>query len=102
MIRLSALAAVALGLACAAYVSRVPPVNRPASTGHLVRLATVPTPSTPLGIPDPAPSIVVEFHGHRVRVSPLALDIPFLMIAGDVLALNGTIRYQDRRTRLTP
>jgi len=33
MTRLSALAGIALGVAVAAYVSRVPPVNRPASTG---------------------------------------------------------------------
>jgi hypothetical protein len=52
-----------------------------------------------LGIPDPAPSIVVEFHGHRVRVSPLALDIPFMMLHGDVLSINGTVRYQDRRVK---
>ena len=91
MIRSTALAGIALGVAVAAYVSRVPPVNRPASTGRVVRLATVPTPSVPLGIPDPAPSIVVEFHGHRVRVSPLALDIPFLMIAGETLSINGAV-----------
>ena len=97
MIRYSIAAGIALGLAVAACVSRVPPVNRPASTGRVVRLATVPTPNTPLGIPDPAPSIVVEFHGHRVRVSPLALDIPFMMLHGDVLSINGTVRYQDRR-----
>jgi hypothetical protein len=42
MIRSTALAGIALGLAVAAYVSRVPPVNRPASTGRVVRLATVP------------------------------------------------------------
>jgi hypothetical protein len=42
MIRLSALAGIALGVAVAACVSRVPPVNRPASTGRVVRLATVP------------------------------------------------------------
>jgi hypothetical protein len=42
MTRLSALAGIALGVACAVYVSRVPPVNRPASTGRVVRLATVP------------------------------------------------------------
>jgi hypothetical protein len=35
-------------------------------------------------------------------VSPLALDIPFMMLHGDVLGLKGTIRYQDRRTRATP
>jgi hypothetical protein len=44
-----------------------------------------------LGIPDPAPSIVVEFHGKQVRVSPLALDIPFLMIAGKTLSINGAV-----------
>jgi hypothetical protein len=33
MTRLSALAGIALGVAVAAYVSRVPPVNRPASAG---------------------------------------------------------------------
>ena len=33
MIRSTALAGIALGVACAAYVSRVPPVNRPASGG---------------------------------------------------------------------
>ena len=33
MTRLSALAGIALGVACAAYVSRVQLVNRPASTG---------------------------------------------------------------------
>jgi hypothetical protein len=91
MIRSTSLAGIALGVACAAYVSRVPPVNRPASGGRVVRLATAPTPNTPLGIPDPAPSIVVEFHGHRVRVSPLALDIPFLMIAGKTLSINGAV-----------
>ena len=85
------LAAVALGLACAAYVSRVPPVNRPVSTGRLVRLATVPAPSVPLGIPDPAPSIVVEFHEKQVRVSPLANNIPFMMIAGETLSINGAV-----------
>jgi hypothetical protein len=42
MTRLSALAGIALGVAVAVYVSRVPPVNRPASTGRVVRLATVP------------------------------------------------------------
>ena len=42
MIRSTAIAGLALGLAVAAYVSRVPPVNRPASTGRVVRLATVP------------------------------------------------------------
>jgi hypothetical protein len=91
MTRLSALAGIALGVACAVYVSRVPPVNRPASTGRLVRLATVPTPSVPLGIPDPAPSIVVEFHGKQVRVSPLAHNIPFMMIAGETLSINGAV-----------
>jgi hypothetical protein len=91
MTRLSALAGIALGVACAVYVSRVPPVNRPASTGRVVRLATVPIPSVPLGIPDPAPSIVVEFHGHRVRVSPLAHNIPFMMIAGETLSINGAV-----------
>ena len=91
MTRLSAVAGIALGVACAAYVSRVPPVNRPASAGRVVRLATVPTPSVPLGIPDPAPSIVVEFHGHRVRVSPLAHNIPFMMIGGETLSINGAV-----------
>jgi hypothetical protein len=91
MIRYSALAGIALGVACAAYVSRVPPVNRPASTGRVVRLATVPTPSVPLGIPDPAPSIVLEFHGKQVRVSPLAHNIPFMMIAGETLSINGAV-----------
>ena len=90
MTRIS-LVGIALGLACAAYVSRVPPVNRPASTGRVVRLATVPTPSTPLGIPDPAPSIVVEFHGHLVRVSPLANNIPLMMIAGETLSIDGSV-----------
>jgi hypothetical protein len=33
MIRSTALAGIALGVAVAAYVSRVPPVNRPASAG---------------------------------------------------------------------
>jgi hypothetical protein len=33
MIRSTALAGIALGVACAACVSRVPPVNRPASAG---------------------------------------------------------------------
>ena len=91
MIRSTALAGIALGLAVAACVSRVPPVNRPASTGRVVRLATVPTPNTPLGIPDPAPSIVVEFHGKQVRVSPLAHNIPFMMIAGETLSINGAV-----------
>ena len=90
MTRIS-LVGIALGLACAAYVSRVPPVNRPASTGRVVRLATVPAPSTPLGIPDPAPSIVVEFHGHLVRVSPLANNIPLMMIAGETLSIDGSV-----------
>jgi hypothetical protein len=42
MIRSTALAGIALGLAAAACVSRVPPVNRPASAGRVVRFATVP------------------------------------------------------------
>jgi hypothetical protein len=42
MTRYSIAAGIALGVACAVYVSRVPPVNRPASTGRVVRLATVP------------------------------------------------------------
>jgi len=91
MIRSSALAGIALGVAVAACVSRVPPVNRPASGGRVVRLATVPASNTPLGIPDPAPSIVVEFHGHLVRVSPLANNIPFMMIAGETLSINGAV-----------
>jgi hypothetical protein len=91
MIRYSIAAGIALGVAVAAYVSRVPPVNRPASVGRVVRLATVPTPNTPLGIPDPAPSIVVEFHGKQVRVSPLAHNIPFMMIAGETLSINGAV-----------
>jgi hypothetical protein len=91
MIRYSIAAGIALGLACAAYVSQVRPVNRPVSAGRVVRLATVPTPSVPLGIPDPAPSIVVEFHGKQVRVSPLAHNIPFMMIAGETLSINGAV-----------
>jgi hypothetical protein len=62
----------------------------------VVRLATVPAPNAPLGIPDPAPSIVVDFHGHLVRVSPLALDIPFLMIGGDVLSINGSVTRRHK------
>jgi hypothetical protein len=91
MTRYSALAGIALGVAVAACVSRVPPVNRPASAGRVVRLATVPTLSVPLGIPDPAPSIVVEFHGKQVRVSPLAHNIPFVMIGGETLSINGAV-----------
>jgi hypothetical protein len=91
MIRSASLAGITLGLAVAACVSRVPPVNRPASAGRVVRLATVPTLNTPLGIPDPAPSIVVEFHGKQVRVSPLAHNIPFMMIAGETLSINGAV-----------
>jgi hypothetical protein len=91
MTRYSIAAGIALGLAVAAYVSRVPPVNRPASAGRVVRLATVPAPNPPLGIPDPAPSIVVEFHGHRVRVSPLAHNIPYMMIGGETLSINGAV-----------
>lgn len=96
MIRFAALAGIAIGLAVAACVSRVPPVNRPVSAGRVVRLATVPAPNPPLGIPDPAPSIVVDFHGHLVRVSPLALDIPFLMIGGDVLSINGSVTRRHK------
>jgi len=42
MTRYPIAAGIALGLALAAYVCRVPKVPRPASTGRVVRLATVP------------------------------------------------------------
>lgn len=83
-----ALAAVALGLACAAYVSRVPPVNRPASTGRLVRLATVPQGAV---LPPVDTTYITEFHGRQHRVSWAASNIPCWMVAGETLSIDGSV-----------
>jgi len=96
MIRSAALTGIALGLAVAACVSRVPPVNRPASTGRVVRLATVPQGAA---LPPVDTTYITEFHGRKYRVSWAALDIPCWMVGGDVLSINGTVRYQDRRVK---
>ena len=88
MIRYSALAGIALGLAVAACVSRVPPVNRPASTGRVVRLATVPQGAV---LPPVDTRYITEFHGRKYRVSWAALDIPCWMVAGETLSINGNV-----------
>ena len=82
------LAAVALGLACAAYVSRVPPVNRPASRGRLVRLATVPQGAV---LPPVDTTHITEFHGRQYRVSWAASNIPCWMVGGEMLSINGNV-----------
>lgn len=88
MIRSAALAGIALGVACAAYVSRVPPVNRPASTGRLVPQATiVHSPSLP-----PTQTVyLTEFHGEQYRVSWAAHNIPCWMVGGETLSINGAV-----------
>jgi hypothetical protein len=88
MIRSAALAGIALGLAVAACVSRVPPVNRPVSAGRVVRLATVPQ---GVALPTASPTYLTEFHGRQYRASWAALDIPCWMVAGEVLSINGTV-----------
>lgn len=88
MIRYSIAAGIALGLAVAAFVSRVPPVNRPASTGRVVRLATVPQGAV---LPTASTTYLTEFHGRKYSVSWAALDIPCWMVAGEVLSINGNV-----------
>jgi len=88
MTRLSALAGIALGLAVAAHVSRVPPVNRPASAGRVVRLATVPQGAV---LPIASPTYLTEFHGRQYRVSWAALNIPCWMVAGETLSIDGSV-----------
>ncbi len=88
MIRSAALAGIALGLAVAACVSRVPPVNRPVSGGRVVRLATVPQGAV---LPTASPTYLTEFHGRKYSVSWAALDIPCWMVGGEVLSINGTV-----------
>ena len=88
MTRLSALAGIALGLAVAACVSRLPPVNRPASTGRVVRLATV---AQGIALPATTTTYLTEFHGRKYSVSWAALDIPCWMVGGEVLSINGNV-----------
>jgi hypothetical protein len=88
MIRYSIAAGIALGLAVAACVSRVPPVNRPASTGRVVRLATVPQGAA---LPTVSTTYFTEFHGRKYSVSWAALDIPCWMVGGEVLSINGNV-----------
>jgi hypothetical protein len=95
MIRSAALAGIALGVACAAYVSRVPPVNRPVSAGRVVRLATVPQGAA---LPTVSTTYFTEFHGQKYSVSWAALDIPCWMVGGEVLSINGNVsrRYVSK------
>jgi hypothetical protein len=95
MIRSAALAGIALGVACAAYVSRVPPVNRPVSAGRVVRLATVPQGAA---LPTVSTTYFTEFHDKQYAVSWAALDIPCWMVAGEVLSINGNVsrRYVSK------
>jgi hypothetical protein len=88
MIRLAALSGIALGLAVAACVCRVPPVNRPVSAGRVVRLATVPQ---GVALPNTTTTYLAEFHGKQYRVSWAALDIPCWMVAGETLSINGNV-----------
>jgi hypothetical protein len=95
MIRSASLAGIALGLAVAVYMSRVPPVNRPASTGRVVRLATVPQGAA---LPTVSTTYFTEFHGRKYSVSWAALDIPCWMVGGEVLSINGNVsrRYVSK------
>ena len=95
MIRSASLAGIALGLAVAVYMSRVPPVNRPASTGRVVRLATV---AQGIALPATTTTYLTEFHDKQYAVSWAALDIPCWMVAGETLSINGNVsrRYVSK------